>query len=326
MADVAARAGVSHQTVSRVLNNQAAVSAATRAKVRAAIEDLGYRRNLAARTLATGNSGIIGVLVSSTNLSGPSGSLLAIEQNARSKGFWVSMASLQGRGSQEVADVISHFIDQGVDGLIAVAQTESALEATLRGAGDLPTVLVTSGAVDEGHSTLDIDQAGGARMAMTLLKGLGHTQIAHLAGPSYDLHAAARLGAWRESLLEGDPGVCFEGDWSSNSGYLAMMTLLAQGNPPSAVFVANDQMAFGALRALHEAGLRIPQDISVIGFDDIDGSDCSFPPLTTIRQNHDALGEVAIELLVEAINGLPARSVKIPAELITRSSTGSPGR
>jgi len=324
MADVALLAGVSHQTVSRVLNDHPSVSPATREKVLGAITALGYRRNLAARTLATGNSRILGVLVSSTTLSGPSGALLAIEQTARVNGYWVSMASLQNGDAEEVREVISHFIDQGVDGIIAVTQTQQAVDATLQACGGMPTVLVTSGLVPDDCSTVDIDQAGGARQAMTLLRGLGHTRIAHVAGPPGDLHAEVRAEAWKDSLSPGigDSGLCMVGDWSSGSGYRAAMSLLAMDDPPTAVFSSNDRMAFGVLRALNDREMKVPLQMSVVGFDDIEGSDCSIPPLTTVRQDHQSLGRAAMELLLEAMQGLPARSEKIPAQLIVRSSTG----
>ena len=328
MADVASLAGVSHQTVSRVLNDSPSVSPKTRGRVLEAISTLGYRRNLAARTLATGNSRILGVLVSSTTLSGPSSALLAIEQTARANGYWVSMASLQNRGAEEVRDVVSHFIDQGVDGVIAVIQTQQAVDATLQACGGMPTVLVTSGEVPADRCRVDIDQAGGTHQAMTLLKGLGHSRIAHVAGPSGDLHAEVRAAAWKDSLPPEvqDRSLKVEGDWSSGSGYRAAMSLLAANDPPTAIFAANDRMAFGVLRALNDRGMKVPSQMSVVGFDDIEGSDCSIPPLTTVRQNHQDLGRAAMELLLEAMQGLPARSQKIPAQLVVRSSTGVPFR
>lgn len=324
MAAVAAAAGVSQQTVSRVLNNHPSVSAKTEQRVREAIAALKYRPNPAARALVTGNSQTIGVLVSSTNLSGPTGALLGIEQTARARGYWVSMAGLQRNDGQEVSDVISHFFAQGVDGIIAVAQTQMAVDATLRAAGDMPTVLVTSGSVTAERPTADIDQAGGIHQAMTLLRGLGHSRIAHVSGPAGDLHADIRAATWRACLPddEADRELCVEGDWTAASGYRAAMTLLASDEVPSAILAGNDQMAFGVLRALSERGLRVPHDISVTGFDDIEGSDCAIPPLTTIRQNHDALGVAAVELLLEAIAGQPSRCIKIPPQLVVRASTG----
>jgi len=328
MADVAAAAGVSHQTVSRVLNNHPAVSAQTRRRVHEAIAGLGYRRNVVARALATGTSHIIGVIVSNTTLSGPSGALLAIEQAARTHDYWVAMVGLQSQEPSEMTDAISHFVDLGLDGIIVVTNTEAAKDAALAACGATPTVLVTSARTPPAYSTVDVDQAGGARTVMTLLRGLGHTRIAHVGGPDGDLHAAARLGAWREGLpADVDADALFAtGDWSSGSGYRAAMEVLARPALPTAVFAANDRMAFGVLRALSERGLSVPGDVSVVGFDDIEGSECSIPPLTTIRQNHNALGRAAMDLLLEAMERKPARSHRVPAELIVRASTGAARR
>ena len=323
MADVAAMAGVSHQTVSRVLNHHPSVSAKTRQKVQEAITTLGYRRNLAARTLATGNSRTIGVLVSTSNLAGPSESLLAIEQTARSERYWVSMASLQSGEADEVLDVISHFIDQGVDGIIAVARTQMTLDVSVHASSRIPLVVVTPGAVPATMSSAEIDQVGGATQAMAILKGLGHTRIAHISGPASDLHAVARASVWRKEVAPDHADLIVEGDWTPATGYCTTLSLLAKEEPPTAIFAGNDRMGFGVLRALNERGLRVPQDMSVIGFDDIEGADCAIPPLTTVRQDHHGLGRAAMELLLEAIDGQPARSVEIPAQVIVRASTAA---
>ncbi|MCL2783391.1 MAG: LacI family transcriptional regulator [Propionibacteriaceae bacterium] len=326
MAEVAAAAGVSQQTVSRVLNNHPSVSANTRQIVRQAMELMQYRPNPAARALVTGNSQTIGVLVSSTSLSGPSGSLISIEQTARARGYWVSMAGLQSNDPQEVSNVVSHFFAQGVDGIIAIAQTQVAVDATLEACGAMPTVLLTSGPVTNDRPTVDIDQADGVHQAMTLLRGLGHTHIAHICGPAGDLHSEIRANAWR-TFLPGERDNttwCVRGDWSASSGYNAAMTFLASGDPPTAIFAGNDRMAFGVLRAMHDCGFDVPRDVSVVGFDDIEGSDCSIPPLTTVRQNHAALGVAAMQLLLEAIDDQPPRRLKIPPQLIVRASTGVP--
>ena len=323
MAAVAAVAGVSQQTVSRVLNNHPSVSVKTKQKVREAIEKMQYRPNPAARALVTGNSQTIGVLVSSTSLSGPSGALLGIEQMARARGYWVSMAGLQSGQAPEVSDVVSHFVAQGVDGIIAIAQTQMVADATIEACAGIPTVLVASCPFTGEHPALDIDQADGVRQLMTLLRGLGHRRIAHITGPVDDLHAMARAEAWRSCLPEGQSAesLCVKGDWSARSGYSATMSLLTGPQQPTAIFAGNDRMAYGVLRALNECGISVPHSISVVGFDDIEGSDCSIPPLTTMRQNHAALGVAAMELLLEAIDGQPARRLDIPTQLVVRAST-----
>jgi DNA-binding LacI/PurR family transcriptional regulator len=328
MADVAQAAGVSHQTVSRVLNGHASVSAATRERVLEAIEQLGYRRNLAARALVTKNSLIIGVVVSHAHLSGPAGTLMGLEQAARARGYWVSVAGLQEHTAAETSHAISHFIDQGVDGVVVIAQTDAALRGAVQTAGSLPMVLVTSGAAPDGLLTVDIDQTMGARQAMTLLLGLGHRRIGHVAGPADDLHAMARATAWRTALTTADliPGPLVQGDWTTASGYRAAMEFLSGEDLPTAVFAGNDLMAIGLLRGLHEAGVVVPGRVSVIGFDDIDASDGSIPPLTTIRQDHAALGVTCLRLLIDLIEGQHPESTSVPTQLIVRASTVAPAR
>ena len=319
-------AGVSTQTVSRVLNGQPFVSKDTLQRVNEAISTLGYRRNLTARALVTGSSLVIGTLVTKPTMAGPSGATLAIEQMARARGYWMSLAGLQSNDPDENYKVISHFVDQGVAGIIAVAQTQVCVDTTLEAAKDMPLVLVTSGVVPAGHSTVDIDQAGSVAQLMAMLRGLGHQRIAHISGPAGDLHGDVRLEAWRQALPAGQSPteLLVKGDWSSTTGYAAALSLLALDEPPTAIFCGNDEMALGVLRALYEHGYKVPDDMSVVGFDNITGTDCSIPPLTTIRQNHDALGFAAMELMLDALDQAPARGVTIPGELIVRASTAPP--
>jgi len=326
MADVATAAGVSHQTVSRVLNNPASVPPRTRDRVQDAVARLGYHRNMTARALATGNTHTIGVLITSATFAGPSGTLMGIEKTARAAGYWVSMAGLDSDNPREAQDAFSHFINQGVTGIIAIIQTQSALDATLDASLPMPVAFVTSGFVPDSQPCVDFDQADAVRQVMSILRGLGHTQVAHISGPLDDLHAAIRKTVWQESLVKGldNQAMCQIGDWSAASGYRATLDLLAANQMLTAIFAGNDQMALGALRALGDAGLDVPRDMSIVGFDDSVGSDNSIPPLTTIRQNRHALGQVAVELLLAAIEGQPAQHLRIPAELVLRASTGAP--
>jgi LacI family transcriptional regulator len=272
------------------------------------------------------------------------------------------MAGLRSGDPTEVSEIVSHFTDQGVDAIIAVAQTQRALDAMLSAPVSVPTILITSGHTPAAFPRVDIDQADGVHQIMTLLRDLGHDRIAHIAGPVGDLHSEARAAAWRDHLsgstvtpgnapkgelsvnspdstvkrerlpfsdkaatpgpLRRDPtGLLVRGDWSAASGYRATMSLLALDDLPTAIFAANDRMAYGALRALSERGLSVPHDVSVVGFDDLDGSDCTIPPLTTVRQDHAGLGAATMELLLEAMAGDPARSIDITPSLMVRVST-----
>jgi DNA-binding LacI/PurR family transcriptional regulator len=326
MADVARVAGVSHQTVSRVLNGNGPVSLSTRNKVLDAIERTGYRRNLAARTLVTRRSSIIGVLVVNATLSGPSGALLGVERAARVRGYWVTVVGLAEVEEAQIGPAISHFKDQGVDGIIAVAPTQASLDCVVRTVGDLPLVAVTTGQAPAGILTADIDQVGGVTQLMTLLLGLGHKDIVHVGGPEGHLHAMWRERAWRRAMkAAGLPvGQVIRGDWSAASGYRAAMRILAGGRRPTAVVVANDQMALGLLRGIFEAGLKVPDDISVVGFDDNPGADQAIPPLTTIRQDFDLLGSRCVDLLLDVMGGQPGSPVLVQPDLIMRASVAAP--
>jgi DNA-binding LacI/PurR family transcriptional regulator len=324
MADVAAAAGVSHQTVSRVLNGHPSVRPDTRQRVLAAIDQLGYRRNPAARALVTHQSNTLGVVVVDPRLSGPSGALLGIEAAARSRGYWVSVAGLASSLGAGMGDVISHFMDQGVDGIVVIAPSQASLDLAMGAAGSVPLVLVTVGEVPEGTVTADVDQMTGIRQLVTLLRGFGHRRIGHAAGPPDHLHAQARERAWREALAEAglEPGPRVQADWTAASGYEAAMGFLAAGDLPTAIVAANDLVALGLLRAFHEAGVDVPGRVSVTGFDDIPGADHAIPPLTTIRQDFAALGRHCVDQLVAAIEGRPGQPTLIPTQLIVRRSAG----
>lgn len=328
MHDVARMAGVSHQTVSRVLNDHPSVRPETRERVQAAIAELGYRRNPIARALVTRRTHTIGVLAPASNLFGPAALVIAVEQAARRHGWYVSLASLSEFDPASVATAIDHFLGQQVDGLVVVAPVLSALEACSAAALGVPTVVVATDAEpSSGFDVVAIDQEAGARLAVRHLLDLGHSTVAHLAGPNDWLDAIARLRGWRAELEEGDvagPEV-LAGDWSAASGYRAGQDLVSSGNLPTAVFAANDLMAIGLIRALVEAGVSVPGQVSVVGFDDIDASGFVLPPLTTVRQDLVTLGRLGFERLLARIDGAePGDLVRQPPELVTRASTAAP--
>lgn len=332
MHDVARAAGVSHQTVSRVLNDHPSVRPETRERVQAAIADLGYRRNPIARALVTRRTHTIGVLAPASNLFGPASLVIAVEQAARSHGWYVSLASLSDFEPETVAGAIDHFAGQQVDGLVVVAPVPSAVEACAGAAPGIPTVMVatdTEPAPD--FDVVAIDQEQGARVAVEHLLGLGHRTVAHLAGPIDWLDASARLRGWRAGLRQAGIAVpdVLAGDWSAASGYRVGQELLATGNPPTAVFAANDLMAIGLVRALVEGGVRVPDQVSVVGFDDIDAAGFTLPPLTTVRQDLVSLGRRGVEQLLGRIDGVidaegAAEQVWQAPTLVVRGSTGSP--
>jgi len=326
MFDVARLVGVSHQTVSRVVNRAGGVAPETEQRVLDAIEQLGYKRNLAARALVTQKSQTIGVVLVNGHLYGPSSTLLGIERYARELGFWVSVASLASNQPAEMADAIEHFRGQGVDGLVVIAPTRESLQACMRVASKLPLVAVTSGSVSEPSAvSVAIDQVAGAKAAVGHLLELGHTAIAHLAGPLEEFEAQARMAAWAECLAEvgAPPGPLAIGNWQSVPGYEQATRLLSGEHRPTAVFSANDLMALGVLRAAHDLGLRVPEDLSVVGFDNMPGSDQLIPPLTTVRQDFALLGEATVKALIDVTAGQETVDRQIEPTLVTRASTAA---
>lgn len=325
MSDVAALAGVSHQTVSRVLNDQPSVLPATRRRVLDAIATLGYRRNRAARALVTRRTGTIGVLSSGSALFGPTSTLIAVEGAARDAGRYVSVATLPQWDASEVAGVLDHFLSEGVDGIVVIAAHDEAVEAVQAFGVPVPTVMVGPVGLPDPLRSVAVDQYTGGRLAVRHLLELGHRHVAHLAGPLDWLDARRRIEGWRDELatagvVAGEP---IAGDWSADRGY-AVGRELAGGALPTAVFAANDQLALGLLRAFAEAGVRVPADVSVVGFDDVDGSAHFFPPLTTVRQEFGALGRRCLEVLLAAIAGEAVESGLIAPGLVVRASSGPP--
>ena len=326
MSDVAALAGVSHQTVSRVLNEHPSVLPATRQRVLDAIAQLGYRRNLAARALVTRRSGTVGVLSSGSALFGPTSTLVAIERAAREAGLFVSVAMLPRWDAADVAGVLEHFMAEGVDGVVVIAAHDEAVEAVRAFGTPVPVVMVGPVRLPAPLRSVAVDQYAGGRLAVRHLLDLGHREVAHLAGPTDWLDARRRVEGWRDELAAAglDPGDPIPGDWSADRGYAVGRALVA-GRLPTAVFAANDQLALGLLRAFAEAGVRVPDEVSVVGFDDVDGSANFFPPLTTVRQEFSALGERCVTALLAAIAGEDAGvSGLIAPRVVVRASSGPP--
>lgn len=325
--DVARLAGVSHQTVSRVVNQHPNVKPSTRRRVEAAISELGYRRNAAARTLVTRRSNTIGVITSAAPLWGPIGTLVALERAARHAGFHVNVAGMTSIDPTVVDATLRRFVDQGVDGIVVIAPEAAVSHIAEPFITDVPVVLVAAGADPAvGVQVAAVDQEGGARSAVRHLVELGHRDIAHLSGPEPWFDATARRLGWRRELAaHGLPAdILLTGDWSAASGYALTARMLDRGAVPTAVFVANDLMATGALKALHHRGVRVPADVSVVGFDDMPGVDHLSPALTTVRQDLDALGRLCIDMLTSSDDPVPGVGTTVPAGLIVRDSTAPP--
>lgn len=328
MADVGRLAGVSHQTVSRVINGSRHVSPDTRERVLAAMSELGYRPNSIARALVTGRTQTLGVVNLDTTLYGPASTLFGIERAAHDAGYFIIIASLRTVDRESMMEAIDRLRRHGVDGILAIVSEMEAAEALQHAPEGVPLVAVEAGP-ETGIPVVAVDQRLGATMAVEHLLELGHHTVHHLAGPLSSPEAQQRATAWRASL-EAAGAIAPEpliGDWSARSGY-ELGRRLARDRSATAVFVANDQMALGVLRAMHEAGRRIPEELSVVGFDDVPESPYFTPPLTTVRQDFGEVGSRALRVLVATIDAATTGSVTpsgslVPPEFVIRESTVS---
>ncbi|GAA1793642.1 LacI family DNA-binding transcriptional regulator [Luedemannella flava] len=326
MTDVARLAGVSHQTVSRVLNDHPSVRDETRVRVRAAITQLGYRPNRAARTLVTGRSQVLGVVAQSSTLYGPASLLAAFEQAAGAAGFAVSVGSVRRLDRRSVADAVGHHLDQRVAGLVVIAPVESANEAL----DDLPedTPLVTiDGDPERAAPLVTVDQEAGAYLATRHLLDAGHATVWHVSGPADWFDARGRVAGWRRALEDAGVEVppLVPADWTAAAGHRAGQ-MLARMPEVTAVFAANDHLALGILRALHEQGRRVPHDVSVIGFDDMPESAFYIPPLTTVRPDFAAVAKASLASLLRQLESgeRGAFRTTLAPTLVTRESVGRP--
>jgi DNA-binding LacI/PurR family transcriptional regulator len=308
MADVARLAGVSHQTVSRVLNDHPNVRALTRDKVLAAIRELAYRPNAAARTLVTRRTHTLGVITSDTMLYGPTSMLYGFERAAHDT-YFVSVASLPALDRRSMLDAVDRFLGQGIEGIIVIATQDTAVAALAHVPPEVPLVAVGCG-TRASVTSVAIDNMAGAAAATRYLFSLGHQAVYHVAGPSSCLDAKERVDGWRQATREAgapEPAVLV-GDWSAASGYELGGRLAAEPGL-TAIFCGNDTRALGVMRALAERGLRVPDDVSIVGFDDVPEAGFYLPPLTTVRQT----------------GAIPAGPrVRVAPQLIVRASAAGP--
>ena len=322
--DVARLAGVSHQTVSRVINNHASVRESTRERVRQAVEQLSYRPNVAARAMVGRRTRALGLITTGSADYGPTSTVLGLLTAARAADYSVSLATAIDTEPESVQAAVDLVLGQHVDAIVVVASRARTLDVLSGLDLRLPVVVVESSG-RTGRPSLSIDQYAGARIATEHLIGLGHREIAHVAGPPDAMDATERVRGWRDAMA--DHGLVarrpLEGDWTPGSGY-RIGTLLAQHSPPfTALFVANDQMSLGCVHALAEQGIRVPEDVSVVGFDDIPEAEHFAPPLTTMRQDFRRLGTDVLDTVLEVVEERPVAPpvVRLTPTLVVRRST-----
>lgn len=325
MEDVAREAGVSGQTVSRVVNARGYVGAGTRERVEGAMQRLGYRPNSAARALRSGRFRAIGVIMFSFSSYGNQRTLDAIAVRAAQMGYALTLIPVESSAQETVAGAFRRIEEHAVDGIIIVIEAHQLDEAEVEIPGGLPVVLVDSNRGGQ-HPFVDTDQAQGARLATEHLLDLGHETVWHVAGPAKSYSAERRRASWRATLEERGRVVpeAIAGDWSAASGYEAGLRLRENGEV-TAVFAANDQMAIGVVRAFREVGSDIPADVSVVGFDGLPDAAQLWPPLTTVQQHPERVGALAVDaLLVELDGGGHTQTPLVGTELVIRESTAPP--
>lgn len=342
--DVAELAGVSRQTVSRVLNDRADVAEETRARIQSAIQALGYSPSLAARSLPQQRTHIIGLVIpyGPTYLfSDPHllGFICGVDQIANQRGYNLLLSTARDDGTGALSDVygLSAFerliSTRHIDGAVVVETLNSRQGiSTLRQHG-YPVVILGYGTGIEQPYTVHSDDRGGARLAIMHLLSLGHQRLGIISGGERTLTAMEeRLAGCRQALAEHgltlDPAQVAYGDLTPESGMAATSRLLDSAIPPTAIFALNDRMAIGAIQYLHQQGISVPGQLSVIGFDDIPQASICTPALTTVRQPALEMGRQAGRLLLELLENDAAllQPIVLPAELIVRGSTAPVSR
>ncbi len=318
LADVARLAGVSSQTVSRVVRDIGVVAPATRARVLKAVNELGYVPNIAARSLSQRRTNVIHIVNATPLFHGHARTFLALVSVLTERGYHTSIAEAP-QGVE--APSLDQLVPIGVDGLILLGGHDRSLSLVESVAGRLPVVFV--GQIDglpEAVASVGIDQFGGAAMATTHLLDCGYRNLLHICGPGDWLDARIRRDGFISICEQGQ--VPFQkvsaGSWDASAGYAAIQGATGDFD---AIFASNDQLALGAIRWLAEQGRRVPDEVGVIGFDNADGTDNFQPPLTTLRQPHVQVGRTAVAHLRQLIDGGPAEHTTIQPQLITRRST-----
>jgi LacI family transcriptional regulator len=330
MVDVAREAGVAHVTVSRVLNDHPSVRPQTRERVVAAIERLGYRRNEVARSLKSGRSMTIGLVIAGSGLFELPRTLRGVEDAARQAGYWVNMSSWQGGDADQLAATVDRLVSQAAEGIAIIADRPMVASTLERMVTRVPMTVVTSGDLaNPSIGSVELDQELGARLATRHLLDLGHRDIVHLTGHLTVFDARARVEGWRAAMREaGVPSPeMLEGDFTAASGYRLGLEVARRERRPTALFTGNDHMAMGVLAAFAEEGVAVPGDVSLVGFDDVMGSEYLVPSLTTVRQDFVTLGRTSIDVLIGMIGGgTRPRHHLIAPTLIVRRSSAAPSR
>ena len=332
--EVAAMARVSTQTVSRVINDSLNVSQETRLRVQDAIEKLGYRPSALARSLICRRSHTLGVVTAGLNHIGPSRTLNGITVAAKAAGYALLLNELPRFDSNDNEPIFQALVSHHVDGIIWAVQEVGENRRWMNNLAldfEIPIVHLTM-EPRENVSVVLIDSYLGSCMAMTHLLDQGYRHIGHISGPLAWWEARQRMKAWKDALEEAGIGFhdnfCVEGNWSSASGARAAGKLFEQYPEMDSILVANDQMALGAMQVAHQKELRIPEDVGIVGFDNIPESAFFWPPLTTVNHDQYNLGKVAVEEIIKIIESgwdgldpISPKSITLEPTLVVRNSS-----
>jgi DNA-binding LacI/PurR family transcriptional regulator len=323
--DLARAANVSHSTVSRALRNSPLINPETTARIQRIARESGYRASAVARGLVTRKTRTLGVVV--TTIADPfiAEVVSGIEQGANDNGYSVFLADSNADAKRELS-VVRSFAERWVDGIIVTASRVGALHIPHLSEMGVPIVMINNQHAGQFTHSVMIENVAASRTATKHLIELGHCRIAYLGDQSGYESDTERFAGYRQGLEQSGlpflPELVVHGDGKPEAAILAMDRLLKLPDPPTAVFCYNDMSALGALRAIQLAGLRVPQDISLVGFDDLFVASYMQPPLTTLRQPMRRMGMLAIETLLKLMSGSgPADTIRVPAELIVREST-----
>ena len=323
--DVARLAKVSHQTVSRVLNNNPSIRPETKTRVLKAMESLGYRPSLAARALASSRSKMLGILSSDTDFTGPAAMVHHMEAAARAQGYFVVTVGIDANDEDSVQSGIDHLMKLGIEGLALVTPQLRAVEIARAAVSGIPVVTLDSMyRMDE--LAVSVDNFAGGAAATQHLIDLGHRNIVHISGPQGWFESTTRAAGYTATMLNANltPQV-IDGDWQIDTGYRIGKKLDIDSKGVTALFIANDRMSFGFMHAMRERGIEVPKRLSIVGFDDLEEATYSSPPLTTLRQDFKALGNRAMNLLLSEISGTSTKKLdRLIPELIKRGSTAAP--
>lgn len=326
--DVATLAGVSSQTVSRVSTGSLKVRPETRRRVLDAMEQLGYSPNIAARALRRGSFGVLGLIAHKLDRTGESRTIESVIEAAREHGYSVTLIDVESPTGSDIDEAVARLSHQAIDGLVII-RAEITTPTTLSLPQRIPVVVSDSRFADH-YSGVGADQRAGSHAAVEHLLQLGHRTVHHIAGPLSSDPACMRSEEWRATLERHgrpvpEPAI---GDWSAASGYRIGLRL-ALDPEVTAVYAANDEMAAGLYRALHENNRAVPDDVSVVGFDDIPLAEYLYPPLTTVQQDFHKIGRELVGMLLRRMGGARTpveERVLVPAGLIVRASTAPPRR